>query len=127
MSRELTPKQAESIRRKQAILSAGEGGYTPTPHSLYRTKIDDMGAKYGKTNARDALSIYALLCAYINGESDKATYMWAFLTVKQIADKLGIDRNRVKPLCDILEDEALLYTEMKATKHGRKKFYMPLL
>ena len=123
----LSPEQAEALRRKKEILNAGEGGYTPMPHKYYRKRIDDMAAKYGKTNARDALSIYALLCAYVNGESDKDTYMWAFLTVSQIADKLGIDRNRVKPLCDILEQEALLYTEMKATKHGRKKFYMPLL
>src|SRR5690625_7829054 len=105
MSRELTPKQAESIRRKQAILSAGEGGYTPTPHSLYRTKIDDMGAKYGKTNARDALSIYALLCADINGEADKATYTWAVLTGKHIAAKRGVARERDKRVFERTDGE----------------------
>ncbi len=125
MSKDLTREQAEALSRKQAILDRGL--YAPIPHDLYREKMPAMHDKYDKQDVRDALFIYAFLQAYVNGESDKDVYMWAFLTVKQIAEKTGIDRNRVKPLCDILEIEGLVKTEMKRTATGRKKFYLPLL
>ena len=125
MSKGLTKEQAEAIRRKQAVLDGGM--YTPIPHGLYREKLPQMQAEYGKTDARDALFIYGYLHAYVNGESDKDVYLWTYLTVDQIVERTGIDRNRVKPLCDILEKEGLLRTEMKRTATGRKKFYMPLL
>jgi len=121
----LSKEQAEALRRKQAVLDRGL--YTPIPHELYREKMSEMQAKYDKQDVRDALFIYTFLHAYVNGESEKEVYMWAFLTVKQIAEKTGIDRNRVKPLCDILENEELIKTDMKRTATGRKKFYMPLL
>ena len=125
MSKELSKEQAEYIRRKKAVLERGE--YTPMPHDLYRIKLGEMNLKYDKNDVRDSLFIYAMLNAYVNGESDKDVYLWAFLTVKQIAEKTGIDYNRIKSLCDILENEGLLITEMRTTKYGRKKFYMPLL
>ena len=125
MSKELTDKQAEALRRKQATLDCGL--YTPIPHTLYRERLPAMNERYSKKDVRDALFIYGLLCAYVNGQSDKDVYMWAFLTVDQIADMSGIDRNRIKRLSDILEDESLLYTETKRVANGRKKFYMPLL
>lgn len=118
-------KQSEALRSKQAVIDAGK--YTPIPHSLYREKLPEMNTRYKKADVRDALFIFGLLCAYVNGQSDKDVYMWAFLTVDQIADMTGIYRNRVKPLCDILEKEALIYTNMKRTATGRKKYYMPLL
>ena len=121
----LSKEQAEALRRKQAVLDRGL--YAPIPHELYREKMPEMQAKYDKQDVRDALFIYTFLHAYVNGESEKEVYMWAFLTVKQIAERTGIDRNRVKPLCDILENESLLKTETKRTATGRKKFYMPLL
>ena|SRR5690625_3617040 len=125
MSKDLTDKQAEALRRKQEALDRGL--YTPIPHALYRDRLPTMIERYNKQDVRDALFIYGLLCAYVNGQSDKDVYMWAFLTVDQIADMSGIDRNRIKRLSDILEDEALIYTEMKRVANGRKKFYMPLL
>jgi len=121
----LSKEQAEALRRKQAVLDRGL--YTPIPHELYREKMPEMQARYDKQDVRDALFIYTFLQAYVNGQSEKDVYMWAFLTVKQIAERTGIDRNRVKPLCDILENESLLKTETKRTATGRKKFYMPLL
>ena len=121
----LSKEQAEALRRKKAVLD--HGLYTPIPHELYREKMPEMQAKYDKQDVRDALFIYTFLHAYVNGESEKDVYMWTFLTVKQIAERTGIDRNRVKPLCDILEKEGLIKTDMKRTETGRKKFYMPLL
>jgi|SRR5690625_4709805 len=121
----LTKDQAEALRRKQAVLD--HGLYTPIPHELYREKMPELQARYDKQDVRDALFIYAFLHAYVNGQSEKDVYMWAYLSVKQIAERTGIDRNRVKPLCDILENEGLLKTDMKRTATGRKKFYMPLL
>lgn len=125
MRKELSKEQAEAIRRKQSVLDRGL--YTPIPHALYRDRLPAMNERYNKQDVRDALFIYGLLCAYVNGQSDKDVYLWAFLTVDQIADMSGIDRNRIKRLSDILEDEALIYTEMKRVANGRKKFYMPLL
>src|SRR5690625_1277156 len=124
-SKELSKEQAEALRRKQAVLDRGL--YAPIPHEIYREKMPDMQTRYDKQDVRDALFIYTFLQAYVNGQSDNDVYMWAFLTVKQIADRTGIDRNRIKRLCDILEEEALICTEMKRTATGRKKFYMPLL
>lgn len=121
----LSKEQAEALRRKQAVLD--HGLYTPIPHELYREKMPEMQARYDKQDVRDALFIYTFLHAYVNGQSEKDVYMWSFLTVRQIAEMTGIDRNRVKPLCDILENEGLIKTEMKRTATGRKKFYMPLL
>src|SRR5690625_3384536 len=121
----LSKEQSEALRRKQAVLDRGL--YTTISHELYREKMPEMQARYDKQDVRDALFIYTFLHAYVNGESEKDVYMWAFLTVKQIAERTGIDRNRVKPLCDILENESLLKTETKRTATGRKKFYMPLL
>src|SRR5690625_4765216 len=125
MAKELTDKQTKALRSKQAVLDVGM--YTPIPHDLFRKKLPEMNTKYKKTDVRDALFMYGLLCAYVNGQSDKDVYMWAFLTVEQIADMTGIDRNRIKRLSDILEQEALLYTETKRVANGRKKIYMPLL
>lgn len=123
--KELSKEQAEASRRKESVLASGL--YTPIPHRLYREILPDLQRKYGARDARDAIFLYTYLHAYVNGQSDKDVYMWAFLTVDQIVEGTGIDRNRVKPLCDILENEALLRTEMKRTATGRKKFYMPLL
>src|SRR5699024_12571272 len=125
MSKDLTDKQAEALRRKQEALDRGL--YTPIPHALYRDRLPAMNERYSKQEERDALFIYGLLCAYVNGQSDKDVYMWAILTVDQIADMSGIDRNRIKRLSDIREQEALLYTESKQVANGRKKYYMRLL
>src|SRR5690625_3035722 len=123
--KELSKEQAEAIRRKESVLASGL--YTPIPHRLYRETLPDLQRKYGARDARDAVFLYTYLHAYVNGESDKDVYLWTYLTVNQSVDVTGIDRNRVKPLCDILEKECLLWTEMKLTSTGRKKFYMPLL
>ena len=125
MSKRLTKEQAEAIRRKQDVLN--NGLYTPIPHRLYREILPQMQAKYGKADARDALFIYGYLHAFVNGESDKDVYLWTYLSVDQIVERTGIDRSRIKPLCDILENEGLLITEVKRTATGRKKYYMPLL
>lgn len=125
MDGKLSREQAECIRRKNDVLS--KGSYTPIPHDLYRRRLVDMHVKYDKRDVRDALFIYGLLNAYVNGESDKEYYLWSFLTVNQIADMTGIDRNRIKPLCDLLEAEGLLVTHVMRTPTGRKKFYMPML
>src|SRR5699024_12220464 len=100
MSKELTDKQAEALRRKQATLDCGL--YTPIPHALYRNKLPAMNERYSKQDVRDALFIYGLLCAYVNGQADKDVYMWAFLTVDKIADVSGMHRNRSKRLSAIL-------------------------
>src|SRR5690625_6366845 len=78
----LTKDQAEALRRKQAVLD--HGLYTPIPHELYREKMPELQARYDKQDVRDALFIYAFLHAYVNGQSEKDVYMWAYLSVKQI-------------------------------------------
>lgn len=116
--------QREAKRQKERLLS--EGGYAITPHTLYREVMPELKAKYNAQTAQACVLMYGYLQAYVNGESDKSTYMWAFPTQVQIEQDTGIKRNRHVRITEILASEGLIKTR-KEYRSGREKlYYLPL-
>lgn len=116
----------EALRQKQFILGPNGPGYTPIPHYIYRELLPELKAKYDGQKARDCVVLYGYLHAYVNGQSEKDAYMWAFPTVKQIRDDTGIHGDRIKGLIDILVSEGVMVTEKKPWYGHTKKMYLPL-
>jgi hypothetical protein len=112
-----------ALQQKKRVL---DDGYTPTPHYIYRDLLPELVAKYDGMTARDCIVLLGYFHAYVNGESNKDTYMWAYPNVSQIAANTGIDGNRVAPLVNVLETEGLLITKKITWNGHQKKMYMPL-
>jgi hypothetical protein len=115
-----------AVKQKADVLESGRGGYSPSLHSLFRVHLKELGDKYQKNDARDAIFLLLYLHAYVNGTESNDFYMWAFPTVKQIRGETGIHGDRIKPLCAILEIEGLLITRKIPWKGNSKKLYLPL-
>ncbi|EES73317.1 hypothetical protein POTG_02069 [Paenibacillus sp. oral taxon 786 str. D14] len=115
-----------AIQQKETVLERGKGGYSPSLHDLFRVQLPELGAKYEKRAARDAIILLLYLHAYVNGTEANEYYMWAFPTVEQIQEETGIHKDRIKPLCRILETEGLLITKMTKWHGNQKKMYLPL-
>lgn len=120
----LTELQREALRQKEEVLASGS--YTPIPHAMYREILPELAAKYDGQTARDCLTLYMYIHAYVNGETGKQAYMWAFPTVKQIREHTGIHGDRIKGLFDILVAEGLMITRLIPRHGNTKKMYMPL-
>lgn len=115
-----------AVKQKADVLESGRGGYSPSLHSLFRIHLKELGDKYKKNDARDAIFLLLYLHAYVNGTESNDFYMWAFPTVKQIREDTGIHSDRIKPLCRILEVEGLLITKKIPWAGNTKKLYLPL-
>lgn len=111
----------EAARRKSACLERGH--YAPIPHDLFR-RLVPIAREYDKGNVHMA-ALYTYLLALVNGQPDNDRYMSAFPSVQRIADETGIGRNRVKPLCDVLEAVGLVKSAMDYTSNKRDKLYYP--
>lgn len=111
----------EAARRKSSFLDRGH--YAPVPHDLFR-RIVPIAREYDKSNAHIA-TIYTYLLSMVNGQQDNDRYMSAFPSVQRIADDTGIGRNRIKPLCDVLEAVGLVKSAMDYTSNKRDKLYYP--
>lgn len=111
----------EAARRKSACLERGH--YAPIPHDLFR-RLVPIAREYDKGNVHMA-ALYTYLLAMVNGQPDNDRYMSAFPSVQRIADETGIGRNRVKPLCDVLEAVGLVKSAMDYTSNKRDKLYYP--
>lgn len=109
----------EAARRKSACLERGH--YAPVPHDLFRRLIP-IAREYDKSNAHIA-TVYTYLLSMVNGQTDNDRYMSAFPSVQRIADETGIGRNRIKPLCDVLEAVGLVKSAMDYTSNKRDKLY----
>ncbi|WP_427052379.1 hypothetical protein [Paenibacillus sp. TC-CSREp1] len=115
-----------AVRQKAKVLESEHGGYSPSLHSLFRVHLKELGDKYKKNDARDAIFLLLYLHSYVNGTESNDFYMWAFPTVKQIREDTGIHSDRIKPLCQILEIEGLLITKKIPWAGNTKKLYLPL-
>lgn len=115
-----------AVRQKAKVLESEHGGYSPSLHSLFRVHLKELGDKYKKNDARDAIFLLLYLHAYVNGTESNDFYMWAFPTVKQIREDTGIHSDRIKPLCQILEIEGLLITRKIPWNGNTKKLFLPL-
>lgn len=115
-----------AIQQKETVLERGRGGYSPSLHDLFRVQLRELGEKYDKRTARDAIFLLLYLHAYVNGTEMNDYYMWAFPTVEQIHEGTGIHQDRIRPLCRILEAEGLLITKMIPWRGNSKKLYLPL-
>lgn len=115
-----------AIQQKETVLKRGRGGYSPSLHDLFRVQLPELGEKYDKRTARDAIFLLLYLHAYVNGTETNDYYMWAFPTVEQIREETGIHGDRINPLCKILEAEGLLVTKMIPWRGNSKKLYLPL-
>lgn len=115
-----------AVKQKANVLESGQGGYSPSLHSLFRVHLRELNEKYEKNKARDAIFLLLYLHAYVNGTESNELYMWAFPTVKQIREETGIHGDRINSLCKILESEGLLITKMVPWKGNTKKLYLPL-
>ncbi|MDR9748810.1 hypothetical protein [Paenibacillus taichungensis] len=115
-----------AVKQKTKVLESEHGGYSPSLHSLFRDHLKELGVKYQKNDARDAIFLLLYLHAYVNGTESNDFYMWAFPTVKQIRMDTGIHGDRIKPLCRILEVEGLLITRKIPWNGNTKKLFLPL-
>ncbi|MCK6076272.1 hypothetical protein [Paenibacillus silvae] len=115
-----------AVRQKAKVLESEHGGYSPSLHSLFRVHLKELGDKYQKNDARDAIFLLLYLHSYVNGTESNDFYMWAFPTVKQIRGDTGIHGDRINPLCRILEVEGLLITKKIPWNGNTKKLYLPL-
>lgn len=115
-----------AIQQKETVLERGRGGYSPSLHDLFRVQLRELGAKYDKVTARDAIFLLLYLHAYANGTESNDYYMWAFPTVAQIRKDTGIHGDRIKPLCKILETEGLLIKKKIPWRGNSKSVYLPL-
>ncbi|GGG15752.1 hypothetical protein [Paenibacillus aceti] len=115
-----------AIQQKEGVLGSERGGYSPSLHDLFRVQLRELGEKYDRRSARDAIFLLLYLHAYVNGTESNDYYMWAFPTVEQIRADTGIHGDRIKPLCSLLESEGLLITKMIAWHGNPKKMYLPL-
>lgn len=121
MSKQFRDIGHEAARRKSACLDRGH--YAPVPHDLFR-RLVPIAREYDKSNAHIA-TVYTYLLSMVNGQHDNDRYMSAFPSVQRIADETGIGRNRIKPLCDVLEAVGLVKSAMDYTSNKRDKLYYP--
>lgn len=121
MSEQFKRLASESLRRKTDCLERGY--YAPIPHDLYR-RIIPIAREYDKSNAHIA-ALYTYLLSLVNGQPDNDRYMSAFPSVQRIADETGIGRNRIRPLCDVLEAVGLVKSAFDYTSNKRDKLYYP--
>lgn len=120
---ELSKEQLESMRQKERVL---HGGYAPIPHFIFRELLPELKMKYGGQTARDCLTLYMYVHAYVNGQSEQQAYLWAFPNVTKIAEDTGIHKDRIKGLFDILVSEGVMITRKIPWYGHTKKMYMPL-
>ncbi|MDR4318690.1 Uncharacterised protein [Niallia circulans] len=119
----LSKEQLEAMRQKERVL---KGGYAPIPHFIYRELLPELKTKYDGKKARDCLTLYMYVHAYVNGQSEQQAYLWAFPSVTQIAEDTGIHKDRIKGLFDILVSEGVMITRKIPWYGHTKKMYMPL-
>ncbi|AHV98998.1 hypothetical protein [Paenibacillus sabinae] len=121
MSKQFRALAEEAAHKKSTCLDRGH--YAPVPHDLFRRLIP-IAREYDKGNVHMA-ALYTYLLAMVNGQPDNDRYMSAFPSVQRIADETGIGRNRIKPLCDVLEAVGLVKSAMDYTSNKRDKLYYP--
>lgn len=116
----------EAIQRKEYVMTPGNGltGNAPIPHDLWR-RIIPIAREYDKANASIA-QLYSYLLAYVNGKKDNNRYMSAFPSVDKIAEEIGIGRNRIAKLSNVLVAVGLIKTAYDYTSNKRDKLYFPL-
>lgn len=116
----------EAIQRKEYVMTPGNGltGNAPIPHDLWR-RIIPIAREYDKANASIA-QLYSYLLAYVNGKKDNNRYMSAFPSVDKIAEEIGIGRNRIAKLSNVLVAVGLIKTAYDYTTNKRDKLYFPL-
>lgn len=116
---------ARADRQKTRLLGKQGGGYTPVPHVVYRDILPELVGKYKKTEARDAVTLYMYLLAFVCGNKNDELYMWAYPSVKQINKATGIHGSRIAGLIDLLVNEGLMESNFVMWKGSRKKIYLP--
>lgn len=121
MSEQFQRLANESFRKKTECLD--RGFYAPVPHDLFR-RIVPIAREYDKANVHIA-ALYTYLLSLVNGQPDNDRYMSAFPSVQRIADETGIGRNRIRPLCDVLEAVGLVKSTYDYAGNKRDKLYYP--
>jgi hypothetical protein len=129
----LNTQQAKAERDK--LLTGKHEFYVAMSVEIMREVLPQIvaeGKREGRPSDRDAVLLYAYLCAHVdNRETDakgrpNERFMIAWPSVDKISADLGIKRHRISHLVKILEARGLLETETIASKSKREKFYMPL-
>ncbi|WP_433943622.1 hypothetical protein [Paenibacillus sp. SN-8-1] len=121
MSEQFQRLASESARKKTESLD--RGFYAPVPHDLFR-RIVPIAREYDKSNVH-IVALYTYLLSMVNGQPDNDRYMSAFPSVARIADETGIGRNRIKPLCGVLEAVGLVKSAYDYAGNKRDKLYYP--
>ncbi|WP_145412492.1 hypothetical protein [Paenibacillus xylanexedens] len=121
MSEQFRKLAQEAEFKKARCLERGH--YAPVPHDLFR-RIVPIAREYDKSNVHIA-ALYVYLLSMVNGQPDNDRYMSAFPSVQRIADETGIGRNRIKPLCSVLEAVGLVKSAYDYAGNKRDKLYYP--
>jgi hypothetical protein len=116
----------KKAQEQKERLLAGDKGYAPIPHWVYRDWLPELKDKYDGQTARDCVILFGYMHAYANGQSGGDAYMWAFPNVVQVAQDTGIHKDRIKKLVDILVNEGVMQTRRIPWYGHTKKMYLPL-
>ncbi|QNM43739.1 hypothetical protein DUT88_12905 [Shouchella clausii] len=118
LAQEAAAKKEYALRKDNGL-----GGNGQVPHDMWR-RLLPIAMEYNRGYGAAAV-IYTYLIANVNGQPDNDRYMSAFVSVDRIARDTGVSRNRVAPLCNVLEAVGLLKTAYDYTGNKREKLYYP--
>jgi hypothetical protein len=120
--------------QKQRLKSKGEGGgyFSLLPNAVYRVVIPRIisdvydkafaGAKR-RPDVTDIAFLYGILLSYANTDEENDYEGAAWVSTENLAELMRISRNRIAPLCRVLEENGLLRTVSFYEGIKRRKLY----
>ncbi|WP_078552190.1 hypothetical protein [Bacillus alkalicellulosilyticus] len=133
-----TKKEIAKIREyahSQKEQLKDNGGWSVLPNAIYKTVIPRIisdaydkayaGAKR-KPDVKDIALLYGILLSYANTEENNDYKGASWVSTTKLAEHMRISRNRIAPLCNILEANGLIKTVNFYEGIKRRKLYFAL-
>jgi hypothetical protein len=116
--------------QKDRVLNAGTGGWEPHSHTLYKTILPRMVAKYGPQKGRNMVTLLAYLHASKVGETAPLSIPvelrgWAMVSNATITADLGMKEGTLIELKKALVAERLLIVRKRPYNGNLKDYYLP--
>lgn len=130
---EIKKAREYAANQKQKLLI--DGHYSLVPNAVYRTVIPRIisdvydkafvGAKR-RPDVTDIAFLYGIILSYTNTDQENDYKGAAWVSTENLAQLMRISRNRIAPLCKILEANGLLKTVDFYEGIKRRKLYYPI-
>jgi hypothetical protein len=131
--KEIKKARVYAVNQKQQLLD--KGYYSLVPNAVYRTIlpriISDVydkafaGTKR-KPDVTDIAFLYGIILSYANTDHENDYEGAAWVSTENLSQLMRISRNRIAPLCRILEENGLLRTVNFYEGIKRRKLYYPI-